>query len=206
MNPLRQLLEDCHVLLALEGYHAIVLPSEVEQLLNLCHQLLIHRLAVIKSLYKSEELAELISLVQVFVKGLDSIQNLNKLSHNVREDGDPNQENSHEHQPFEVTLGVVVSKSNRCQRGLCKVHHNQYLSELVFFPNVIVVPESDNIFCLLSEITAVRLFLVCVDIVFIHSVDLILELSHDQEQDANEETDVEKNDDQFRCLQKVSES
>ena len=72
---------------------------------------------MIEPLYESEELGELISFIDFLVEFSELYNNLDEVTHDVREDGNSEHQNEETEKPLVVTLGMVVTKSDGGKRG-----------------------------------------------------------------------------------------
>ena len=84
LDFLWQLVKD--LLILVYNYILVVLPSVSKVRLDAVSQLLANWLVLIEHLQLAEEAREVVSLIQVAIQLLELLQDLNEVSHHIRED------------------------------------------------------------------------------------------------------------------------
>ena len=97
-------------------------PRVFEELFNFLPELLGHGLLDIELLDSAEEFTQVITILKSVIESLEIIQDLNKVAHDVGEDGYSKEKQEGANTSFQITPRVEITKANGRKRSKGKVH------------------------------------------------------------------------------------
>jgi hypothetical protein len=133
LNRSGELIEKFLVLVSTYRLILVVDPAVVEILFDLELKIIRDGSAWVESFDESEPLWQVFAIIGVRIQILNGDQNLDEVSHDVREDGDSYKQNESTHASLCVTFGMIVTKTYGWKSGKSIVSHYNGILLISFF-------------------------------------------------------------------------
>ena len=178
---IRQLRHESDINLRLDGVVLVVSPIILKVVFESLRHVLWQRTTLIEMSEKAEPFREILTVFIISSYTLKIHQNVNELTHDVRECGNTDEKDESCHDTLNFTLRVEISKTNGRQGREGKVDYNDKVLPLSLVTEPIFIIESE-------------LWLCCIQVSGMLSDD-IPERAKEVTEDQNEENEAEDSED-----------
>jgi hypothetical protein len=112
LNIVRQLIKDTFVFFRQKCLILIIIPFIIEMFLNSFFNFFINRLIIVELLENSEEAREFVPVVEICHQNLEGGQDVYEVAHDVREDGDTEEQDESAEDALGVGSRVEVAEAD----------------------------------------------------------------------------------------------
>lgn len=160
------------------------------------------RLVAVEFLKHAEELRQVIVVFKIFVDGLELVQDLDEVAHNVREYRDPKQKDERAEQPLWIAFRGEVAEANRRKRseGIVRSQDSLLVDRVDL---IVLVHVHLQMVVLKEELVVQQRELRLREVAPVEHDDVLRNFAKDKPEHAHEVADVEDQNDHLGSLDNV---